>query len=110
MLTKPGGPFEGITDPAIIDPCADPDGDGVCNVFEIWTGTNPAQPGPEMEIRTGRIKITNQTFHEIFLNVVPFVDDRLNFTGMFNTTLTGDFLAGRRESWCLRLHRLSRER
>ncbi len=44
LLTGAADPFEGETDPALINFDADPDEDGIANVFELWRGTNPEIP------------------------------------------------------------------
>ncbi|MEK7952622.1 hypothetical protein [Luteolibacter soli] len=41
LLTGPGKPFEGQTDPAVVGFDADPDRDGMANFFELWNGTAP---------------------------------------------------------------------
>lgn len=44
MLTGPLRPFAGITAPEVIGFDADPDGDGIANVFELWRKTLPDRP------------------------------------------------------------------
>ena len=44
LLSEPGGAFPGETDLAIIGVAADPDGDGLANIFELWRGSDPATP------------------------------------------------------------------
>lgn len=44
LLTDPLKPFAGMTGPAVVGFDADPDGDGIANVFELWRKTLPDRP------------------------------------------------------------------
>ena len=96
LLTGPGAPFEGESDPMVIGPEADPDGDGLSNVFEIWAGFNPATPNPHPRVTVGRMKQGNVAFGVVSLDVDPRIDDLLQVGASFSSDLKA-FAPGIRE-------------
>ncbi len=89
LLTGAGGPFEGESDPAIIGFHADPDLDGVGNVFELWTGRDPATAEFDGIGRISPLQVGPDVFAALDITVIPAVDDLLVIDGTIGTDLTG---------------------
>ena len=78
FLTRPGGPFEGETDPAIIGFDADPDKDGRTNVFELWIGSDPAtSDASPAEPLVKVVDVAGSDFGAVEISVVAELDDVL---------------------------------
>ena len=96
LLTSPSGAFPGESDPAIIGFDADPDSDGLSNVFELWRGTNPAiadhplpallEPYPGIFLPPFRLPQSAS----VVIEVDPSVDDLLSVNALFSINL-GDW-------------------
>lgn len=88
ILTGPGGPFENQTDPAIISPDADPDGDGLPNFYELWRQTDPATPNPAPSLLLSRYFDGTNTYATLLVTVDSKIDDILGMEGTFSFNLT----------------------
>ncbi len=77
LLAGPGKPFEGETDPAVTGFDADPDHDGMANVFEVWRGTAPDHPYPAPAPFFGTITSSQGQVPYIRVLVDKDADDRM---------------------------------
>ncbi len=96
LLTGPGGPFEGQSDPAVVSPAADPDQDGIGNVFELWYGTDPTHPNPAPVVTIGTMNQGGMTTGTLDVAVDPLIDDLIAIDGEFSYDLI-DFHPGIRQ-------------
>lgn len=91
LLSEAGGAFAGETDPAIIGAMADPDGDGIANLFELWFGTDPSS---STDSAATNLEINPPYFD---VTVLAAMDDLLEVEGEFSTDLSsGSFTPGTR--------------
>jgi len=97
LLNGSGGPFEGQDNPEIVSPEADPDKDGICNVFELWYGTNPDIPNPSPEIELGSMMQDGMPTGVVSVSVDSMIDDLISIDCGFSTDLR-TFEAGIRGS------------
>ncbi len=84
LLTGAGGPFAGQTDPAVVGFRADPDGDGIPNVFELLLGSDPAVAGVPADLVVFPLTVGPGKFAALDVTVVKSVDDVLAVTGQLS--------------------------
>lgn len=96
LLTQAGGAFPGQTDPAVIGFNADPDKDGIGNVFELWLGLDPAVSDGPPVIKIFPTGNAPNVTAALDVTVDPAVDDLLDVDGTFSFDLTGSFRVGTR--------------
>jgi hypothetical protein len=89
LLTGAGAPFEGESDPAIIGFNADPDLDGIGNVFELWVGRDPATAEFGGIGTISPLQVGSEIFAALDISVSSAVDDLLVIEGNIGTDLTG---------------------
>jgi len=89
LLTGPGGPFEGETDPTIIGFDADPDGDGVVNVLELLAGLDPANANGLFNYEVVPTGTDPNIVTALNVTVDSAVDDLLVVNGTFDFELVG---------------------
>lgn len=87
LLTDIGGPFPGQTDPAVVGFNADPDGDDISNVFELWLGTDPAVADGPADLVVFPLTVGPSTFAALDVTVVKAVDDVLVVNGQLSLGL-----------------------
>lgn len=87
VLTGPGGPFEGQTDPAIVGFHADPDRDGIANGIEILLNRNPDVPdgGPFAEWRL--VNESGADYVEVEVAIAAALADDLAWRVQFSSDL-----------------------
>ncbi|MDA0766822.1 MAG: hypothetical protein O3A87_02805 [Verrucomicrobia bacterium] len=91
FLSEPGGAFPGETDPAILGVGADPDADGLANIFELWRGSDPATPDQPVPLILESYFISFANRGSVIVETVLAVDTLL----IINTEMSHDLLAWR---------------
>ena len=88
LLTKVDGPFPGETDPAIIGFNADPDGDKLGNIFELWMGLDPATPDANpLLIKVFPREENGSEFITLEVSVSSAMDNLFDITGKLSNEL-----------------------
>jgi hypothetical protein len=84
LLTGVGGAFAGQTDPAVVGFDADPDGDDIANVFELWLGSDPAVADGPADLVVFPLTVGPDPFAALDVTVVKSVDDVLVVNGQLS--------------------------
>jgi hypothetical protein len=74
LLTDPLKPFAGMTDPAVVGFDADPDGDGIANVFELWRKTSPDRADMVPALEFGHLVLGVPATRYPFIRVMVSTD------------------------------------